>query len=480
MAAPADKSALSWSEVATPIAALLARIEGLVAHVAALGAENAALRARVGMLEAENAALKADNAALRERLGRPPKTPDNSGIPPSRGHKANGATGARRKGKVRAGAHRPLHPEPTRRRDVFAERCPHCRAALAAAGQAPLQAYDRIDIPRITPDVTRVTLHGGTCPCCHGRFKAAPPAGLEPGSPFGPNLRALVLYLRFGQAIPFARLARLLSDLFGLSVSEGALAGMLADSAPAFALQAGDIRRRLLSGTVLQSDETSVRVGNRTFWAWVFHHGDSACFAIRPSRGKAVVAAFLGDVRPAFWVSDRLAAQMGWATREHQVCLAHLLRDVRYALEAGDDALAPRLMALLKRAVRIGRRRPELADATLAAYHARLQAGLDALLGIVPATEAGRKLRRIVKRFRQNLLVFVTNRAVPPTNNGSEQALRPCVVFRKVTNCFRSEWGAALYADVRSVLETARRRGIATFDAVRLTLDGTPLPLAVA
>jgi transposase len=480
MAAPVDKPARPWPEEARSTAARLARIEGLVARVAALEAENAALRARVGTLEVENAALKADNAALREKLGRPPKTPDNSGIPPSRGHKANGATGARRKGKAHAGAHRPLHPEPTQRRDVFAERCPHCRAALAAAGQAPLQAYDRIDIPRITPDVTRVTLHGGTCPCCHGRFKAAPPAGLEPGSPFGPNLRALVLYLRFGQAIPFARLARLLSDLFGLSVSEGALAGMLADSAPAFAAQASAIRRRLLSGTVLQSDETSVRVGNRTFWAWVFHHGDSACFAIRPSRGKAVVAAFLGDVRPAFWVSDRLAAQMGWAAREHQVCLAHLLRDVRYALEAGDDALAPRLMALLKRAVRIGRRRPELADATLAAYHARLQAGLDALLGIVPATEAGRKLRRIVKRFRQNLLVFVTNRAVPPTNNGSEQALRPCVVFRKVTNCFRSEWGAALYADVRSVLETARRRGIAILDAVRLTLDGTPLPVAVA
>jgi transposase len=480
MAAPVDKSALSWSEVAMPIAALLARIERLVAHVAALGVENAALKVRVGMLEAENAALKADNAVLREKLGRPLKTPDNSGIPPSQGHKANGATGARRKGKVHAGAHRPLHPEPTQRRDVFVERCPHCWAALAAASQAPLQAYDRIDIPRITPDVTRVTLYGGACPCCHGRFKAAPPAGLEPGSPFGPNLRALVLYLRFGQAIPFARLARLLADLFGLAVSEGALAGMLADSAPAFAVQAGDIRRRLLSGTVLQSDETSVRVGHRTFWAWVFHHGDSACFVIRPSRGKAVVAAFLGDVRPAFWVSDRLAAQMGWAAKEHQVCLAHLLRDVRYALEAGDDALAPRLTALLKRAIRIGRRRPELADATLAAYHARLQAGIDALLGIVPVTEAGRKLRRIVKRFRQNLLVFVTNRAVPPTNNGSEQALRPCVVFRKVTNCFRSEWGAALYADVRSVLETARRRGVAILDAVRLTLDGTPLPVAVA
>ena len=128
---------------------------------------------------------------------------------------------------------------------MFADRCPHCRAAVTAASQVPLQAYDRIEIPAITPDVTRVTLHGGTCPCCHQRFKATPPAGLEPGSPFGPNLRAFVLYLRFGQAIPFARLERLLSDLFGLAISEGVLANMLKDSASAFAVQASAIRRPL-------------------------------------------------------------------------------------------------------------------------------------------------------------------------------------------------------------------------------------------
>jgi transposase len=480
MAAPVDKSALSWSEVAMPIAALLTRMAGFAAHVEALEAENATLKASVGRLEAENVALRAENAALRARLEQPPKTPDNSSTPPSHGHKANAETKARPKGKVHAGVHRPLHPHPTTRRDVFADHCPHCRAAVTAASQVPLQAYDRIEIPTITPDVTRVTLHGGTCSCCHERFKATPPAGLEPGSPFGPNLRAFVLYLRFGQAIPFARLERLLADLFGLALSEGALANMLKNSAPAFEVQASAIRRRLLAGTVLQSDETSMRVGRRTFWTWVFHHDDSACFVIRPSRGKAVVAEFLGDVRPAFWVSDRLGAQIGWAAKEHQVCLAHLLRDIQYALDAGDDALAPRIMALLKQALRIGRRRAELADITLATYHARLQTRIDALLTIEPATKAGRKLQRILKRFRQNLFVFITNRAVPPTNNGSEQALRPCVVFRKVTNGFRSAWGAALYADVRSVLETARRRGLAILDAIRLTLGRRPLPVAVA
>ncbi len=436
------------------------------------------LLAQVDALMARVTALETENAALREKLKVPPKTPDNSGTPPSQGRKANGDGKPSPKATTHAGAHRPLHSNPTRCEAVRAERCPHCRADVTGVVQAAALTYDRIEIPEIAPDVTRVVLHGSVCPCCAGRFKASPPAGLEPGSPFGPNLRAFVLYLRFGQAIPFERLARLMRDLFGLEISEGALANMLQDSTPAFAAQASLIKQRFLSSTVLASDETSVRVGKKTFWTWVFHHADSACFVIRPSRGKVVVGEFLGDVRPAVWISDRLGAQRGWATKDHQVCLAHLLRDIQYAIDAGDAAFAPGVKHLLQRAVRIGHRRPALADATLAAYHARLQRALDALLKIVPDNKAGLKLQRIIKRFRQNLFVFLTDREVSPTNNGSEQALRPCVIFRKVTNGFRSLWGADLYADVRSVMETARRRRIGMLPALRLTLDGQPLPTA--
>ena len=436
------------------------------------------LAAQVDALVARVAALETENAALREKLKAPPKTPDNSGTPPSQGRKANGDGKPGPKVRVHAGAHRPLHPNPTRYEAVRAEHCPHCQADLGDVAQAVVQTYDRIEIPEIAPDVTRVVLHGGVCPCCARRFKAAAPAGLEPGSPFGPNLRAFVLYLRFGQAIPFERLARLMRDLFGLEISEGALANLLQHSAPAFAAQASLIRQRLLSSTVLASGETSVRVGKKTFWTWVFHHADSACFVIRPSRGKAAVGEFLGDVRPAVWISDRLGAQMGWASRDHQVCLAHLLRDIQYAIDAGDAAFAPGVKHLLQRAVRIGHRRPALADATLAAYRARLQRALDDLLKIVPDNKPGLKLQRIIKRFRQSLFVFLTDREASPTNNGSEQALRPCAIFRKVTNGFRSAWGADLYADVRSVLESARRRGVGILHALRLTLDGQPLPTA--
>lgn len=413
---------------------------------------------------------------LEAKLGQPAKTPDNSSLPPSRGQKGSGEASSKPKGKPHKGSHRDLHPDPTRTLDVRATQCPHCAADVSAVNQTVSERYDRIEIAAIKPDVTRVVLHGGLCPCCAKGFKAQPPEGLEPGSPFGPNLRAFFLYLRTAHAISFERLAQLASDLFGLSISEGALVNIMAGSATAFARASATIKAKLLSGSVLQSDETSMRVGKKTWWTWVFHHGDSAAFIIVPSRGKDVVEDFLGTHRPDYWVSDRLAAQMGWSRKEHQVCLAHLIRDAQYAIDDGDGAFAPKLKELLERACGIGRRRNGLADVTLRSHGYKLEERLDRLLLIAPNGCAGQKLQRMIKRYRQNLFVFLANRELPPTNNGSEQALRPCVTFRKVTNCFRSEWGAKLYADIRSVLETARRRAIDPLHAIRLTLQGEPLP----
>jgi transposase len=433
------------------------------ALIAALLAQNEELRRRISELEA--------------KLGLPPKTPDNSSKPPSQGHKASGEGSSKPKGKPHAGAHRPLHPNPTRKRDVMATRCQHCAADVSGVTQTGLQSYDRIEIPEIKPDVTRVTLHGGICPCCAKRFKAVPPQGLEPGSPFGPNLRAFAIYLRASHAVSFERLAQLMSDLLGLSISEGALVNILSDSGKVFSEQFERIRANLLSSSILQSDETGMRVGKKTWWAWVFHHDKECCFVVRPSRGRDVVKAFLDGHRPEYWVSDRLAAQTGWSTKEHQVCLAHLLRDVQYAIDAGDDRFAPSVAALLRHACAIGRRREQLADATLRSYAAKLDNKLTRLLLITPRGTQGQKLLTMIKKWRQHLFVFVTNRNLPPTNNGSEQAIRPCVTFRKVTNCFRSEWGAKLYADIRSVLETARRRAIDPLTAIRLTFDGLPIPI---
>ena len=149
---PTDLPNLSAADKDALIATLLGRVEALAALVAAL--------------QRENAELRAENAVLRAKLDRPPKTPSNSSKPPSSGHKANAPAGSGRKGKAHAGAHRPLHPNPTRKREVLASHCQHCRTDVSAVAQAPQHAYDRIEIPQIAPDVTRVILHGGVCPCC--------------------------------------------------------------------------------------------------------------------------------------------------------------------------------------------------------------------------------------------------------------------------------------------------------------------------
>lgn len=146
-----------------------------------------------------------DLEARIDELSRPPKTPDNSSTPPSQGRKPNATpptpakAGGRRKG--RPGVARGLHLDPDRVVDAVVETCPHCRAVMPAAAQTPQAVYDRIEIAPIVPDVTRVRLFGGRCACCGERVVALAPPGLEPGSPFGKSIAALVVYLHYAHAI---------------------------------------------------------------------------------------------------------------------------------------------------------------------------------------------------------------------------------------------------------------------------------------
>ena len=98
--------------------------------IAALTGQVEMLTTRLSRLETDNASLRAENAALREKLKLPAKTPDNSSTPPSQGKKPSGdpAVIGESKGRrtTHPGVHRPLHPNPTSKRDVLSEHCPHC------------------------------------------------------------------------------------------------------------------------------------------------------------------------------------------------------------------------------------------------------------------------------------------------------------------------------------------------------------------
>jgi transposase len=134
----------------------------------------------------------------------------------------------------------------------------------------------------------------------------------------------------------------------------------------------------------------------------------------------------------------------------------------------------------LLRAMVIGKRRDALKDATLKQYLYDLDRRLDRIIGAVPIGEAGRKLHKRMLANRTHLFVFMTRRDVPYTNNVSERHLRPSVIFRKVTNGFRCEWGAETYAAFRSVVSTAKANGASVLETVRFVLSAPQARKALA
>ena len=271
-------------------------------------------------------------------------------------------------------------------------RCVHCQAALAETDHVLHGRYDKIDLPQVAPVVTRVERYVGRCRCCGGTTLAPVPEGLEPGTPFSVGIVALAMYLRFVHAISYQRLSRLLGELFGLAISEGALDAAFRRGKPQFDADVAAILARLRRARVVCSDETSVRVAGRTCWNWVFQNDEVVVHVVRNSRGAGVVAEVLDGHRPALWVSDLYSAQLGHA-EEWQICLAHQLRDCTYAIEAGDTVFAPRMKALLLRAVVLARRHHNQAPSTRREYRRRLECALDAVMALAPTHLDGQRLR---------------------------------------------------------------------------------------
>jgi transposase len=412
----------------------LEKIDSLADDVKAMVLEllwqNSGLTARVDELVAQNKALLARIAELEAEHGKPPKTPDNSSLAPSRGQKGNVAepAGVKKARKGRPGAARALAENPDATRDIYAERCA-CGPALAEAGQELARAWDHVDLPPIKPITTRINLFRATCPCCKARVTAEAPADMPEGSPFGPGIKAAVAYLHGCQMVSFKRLTELCQGLFGLTISQGAISNMLARMGKPFGAAAEQIAATVRGSEVIASDETA-RVKGKTHWQWTFGCATAVYHVIAPTRGKCVPTDFLAGARPKVWLSDRLLAQCTHA-EAHQFCLAHLIRDAQYAIDHGDTIFAPQFKAFLKDACAVGRRRPDLADSTIGAHRRRLDRELDRLLDLKPTDVEGSHLRAtIVVTARDKLLVFLTRRDVEATNNKSERALRPSVIFR--------------------------------------------------
>ena len=336
------------------------------------------------------------------------------------------------------------------------DRCSGCGTPLSAALPADVvSVHERVDLPEVAPVVIQHRRLAVRCPCC-GLRVAAPVLAEARGTPFGPRLHAVALYLKTFQALSYERLQGALRDLFGLRLSQGGLMNLLRRGQRRFEGGRETAISALRRAAIVASDETGVRIEGSNATHWVFRCAQAVVHQAAPTRAASVVRAMMDGHRPAVWLSDRYAAQQGHAAA-HQTCLAHLARDIAYALENSDDPAPWRLQLWLNAVLALAEPVTGLATTTLAAKRRALERQLASILTTRSTCDLTRALQGKIGRARDQLLTFMAHPGeVEVANNACERALRPAVIQRKVTNGYRAMWAAQGEAAVRTVVDTAR------------------------
>jgi transposase len=391
------------------------------------------------------------------RLQRPEKTSRTSSKPPSTDRKAQrerSKPGGAKPGHE--GHNRILSATPDEVVEHRPDRCACCAAALTTDLPAEtVSLHEQIELPEVQPLITQHRRLAVRCPVCGTRVVAPAPEAAR-GTPFGPRLHAVATYLKTYQALSYERLQGALADLFGLTLSQGGLMNLLRRAQSRFAAGRSRAVAALRQAEVVASDETGVRIEGSNAYHWVFHSPEAVVHQAALTRGACVVRAMMEGHRPAVWLSDRYTAQQGHGDA-HQTCLAHLARDIAYAVEVSEDPVPWRLQLWLKTVFALSERVSDLAAATLSAKRRALDQHLAAILCARSSCDLTRALQAKISRAREQLLTFLDHPGrVDATNNACERALRPAVIQRKVTNGYRAMWAAQGEAAIRTVVDTAR------------------------
>jgi transposase len=192
-----------------------------------------------------------------------------------------------------------------------------------------------------------------------------------------------------------------------------------------------------------------------------------------------VIDEFLAGAEPEVWISDLAPAQLGAPAAAHQICLAHQLRALQYAIDADGQVgvqWAVALQRVFRRGIHLHHERGQITPESFLRRRTLIEHAAQRLIfrDWAGAGEAGNLQRRYAKHW-QDLFVFLERDDVEPTNNASERDLRNSVIHRKVTGGYRSDWGAQASMILISILTTARKQGQGYFAALRAVAGPSPL-----
>jgi transposase len=481
-------------------------------QVAGLRAANESLRALLADKDAKIAGLEAQVAAQAERIARlerlisrnsgnssmAPSGDDQPGKTPPAPKPRRGA-GKRKPGKQPGapGAYLAWNDHPDRTEDLVPSGPCECGTDLTgAADLGVVFSHQVTDLPgEVRAQTVQYDRHEVECACGRVHVPGPPPetGGAAPGTvTYGPDFQAWCVFLMVMHHVPVERCADIIESMAGTRPSDGWVHALLARAARAVAAANKTIRALILLARVICGDETPLRAGpgpkaNKKYL-------QVACTSLLTYYflGERSLPSFKGfiysDLYGTVVVHDRYVNYDHFGGISHQLCTAHLLRDIEDAAQSYPEAIWPaqiarELRALIHAAnVARGQGLAAVPDELTAGHLKLFRNGVNAGLSQVRRVPGGRNVKQppalhlleCLKHREADVLRFLSDTAIPPTSNQAERDLRPSKTQQKISGRLRSETTTRHRYAIRGYASTARKHGIDVFTAIKDALAGNP------
>ena len=420
---------------------------------------------------------------LKDRLSKyenPDKSSSNSSTPPSKERMSDEilrrtktlrrSTGKKPGGQAGHKGHKlSCIDTPDEVVDDIPNYCTNCGESLAEAERILDYVTQVVSIPELKPVVKKIRHYVMICKNCGERIRTAPRQRSN-DVVYDASVKSLVVYLSVVQFLPYGRIASFLHDVLGLSPSEGSLVNWVNETKRNAQPIVDKIKEYITSSTVVGFDESGCYCNKRLDWAWIAQTVYYTLLFRANGRSSKVLAEQFGDsLERMTAVTDRHSAYFALHFLNHQVCLAHLLRELQYLSELDTSQKWSEQVANLFREA-IHKRNTNPTDII---SKASWLDKLDSLLKL-NVSKFGEKFdtfKNGLIKCRDYIFNFLEDPVIPPDNNASERGIRKLKIKLKNSCTFRSDFGADAFLELHSVVETAKKHNQTPFNAIQALFE---------
>jgi len=414
-----------------------------------------------------------------------PKNSSNSSIPPSKDENRpnktrslRGKSGKKSGGQPGHKGHRlEMSTTPDQIITHIPDFCNRCGKSLSKVHANHQLSRQIVDIPIPKAFYTEHQSYAKTC-CCGHTTCAQMPEHIKAPIQYGSNIEALVGYLHARQYVPYQRLSEILSTCFGIPLSEGSIDNLISRLAHKAKPIYERIHDEIAMAQVVGSDETGVKINGKKNWIWTWQNQDYTFITVSPSRGYQVIEEEYPEGFPnAVLCHDAWRAHLKCIAEGHQLCLAHLLRELHYLEERYPlHHWASKCKQVFAESIELkGTLQPKDFLQPIS-QRSEIEERLDRLLEENIPTENKEVItfrNRLIK-YRKHLFVFLYHYNIPADNNGSERAIRNVKVKQKISGQFRSFEGAKKFVTLRSLIDSSIKQSLNVIDQLRLIAQMNP------